>query len=310
MNRIGIDLGGTKIELVVLDAQGAERWRRRVDTPQGDYHATLHTLASLVAEAEAHTGAPASVGIGTPGSLSRLTGCMRNANSTCLNGQPLQRDLETMLARPVRMANDANCLAMSEASDGAGAGAAVVFAAILGTGVGGGIVTHGQLLGGANAIAGEWGHNPLPLMDASDLPPPDCYCRRRGCIETYLSGPGLAADHARHTGEHITAAEIAERAAAGDAGCTASLSRYELRLARALAGVVNLLDPDVIVLGGGLSRITRLYENVPQLWTPFIFSDHISTRLLPAHHGDASGVRGAAWLWPGKSGCRASARER
>lgn len=296
--RIGIDLGGTKIELVVLDADGGVRWRKRVPTPRDDYHATLAAIAALVAEAEAAVGAGASVGIGTPGSPSPRDGRLRNANSTCLNGRPLQHDLEAALGRPLRLANDANCLAMSEAADGAGAGARTVFAAILGTGVGGGIVVEGRLLVGANAIAGEWGHNPLPLPAAADLPLPACYCGRAGCIEAYLSGPGMAADHLRHGGEALDAATLAARAAAGDAACDATLARYEARLARALAGVINLLDPDVIVLGGGLSRIERLYASVPRQWGAYVFSDTISTRLLPAQHGDASGVRGAAWLWP------------
>lgn len=296
--RIGIDLGGTKIELVVLDAGGQERWRRRVPTPQGDYAGTLRAIAALVEEAEHRTGASARVGIGTPGSPSPRDGRIRNANSTCLNGQPLQQDLEALLRRPLRLANDANCLAMSEAADGAGAGARTVFAAILGTGVGGGIVVDGRLLVGANAVAGEWGHNPLPLPAADDLPLPPCYCGRAGCIETYLSGPGLAADHLRHGGEPVDAASIARRAAAGERASQASLERYEVRLARALAGVINLLDPEVIVLGGGLSQVARLYQNVPRLWPAHVFSDTVSTRLLPARHGDASGVRGAAWLWP------------
>ena len=296
--RIGIDLGGTKIELVVLDAGGHERWRRRVPTPQGDYAGTLRAIAALVEEAEHVTGAGARVGIGTPGSPSPRDGRIRNANSTCLNGQPLQHDLEALLRRPLRLANDANCLAMSEAADGAGADARTVFAAILGTGVGGGIVVDRKLLVGANAVAGEWGHNPLPLPEADDLPLPACYCGRAGCIETYLSGPGLAADHLSHGGEPADAASIARRAAAGERASQASLERYEARLARALAGVINLLDPEVIVLGGGLSQVARLYENVPRLWPAHVFSDTISTRLLPAWHGDASGVRGAAWLWP------------
>ena len=296
--RIGIDLGGTKIELVVLAADGSVRWRRRVATPQGDYAGTLRAIVALIHDAETATGISASVGIGTPGSPSARDGRIRNANSTCLNGQPLQHDLEALLGRPLRLANDANCLAMSEAADGAGAGARTVFAAILGTGVGGGIVVDRTLLVGANAIAGEWGHNPLPLPTADDLPLPACYCGRAGCIETWLSGPGMAADHLRHGGEALDAATIARRATDGDARCVATLERYEARLARALAGVINLLDPDVIVLGGGLSRIERLYANVPRLWGAHVFSDQVVTRLLPARHGDASGVRGAAWLWP------------
>lgn len=296
--RIGIDLGGTKIELVVLGDDGGVRWRRRVSTPQGDYAATLHVIVALIHAAEAAIGTSASIGIGTPGSPSQRDGRIRNANSTCLNGQPLQHDLEALLGRPLRLANDANCLAMSEAADGAGAGAHTVFAAILGTGVGGGIVVDRTLLVGANAVAGEWGHNPLPLPTADDLPLSACYCGRTGCIETWLSGPGMAADHLRHGGDTLDAACIAKRATDGDARCVATLERYEARLARALAGVINLLDPDVIVLGGGLSRIERLYANVPRLWGAHVFSDQVVTRLLPARHGDASGVRGAAWLWP------------
>ncbi|BAL26850.1 ROK family protein [Azoarcus sp. KH32C] len=298
MFRIGIDLGGTKIELVALDAGGRECLRRRIATPQGNYPATVDTLVGLVHEAEAALDARATVGIGTPGSRSPLTGHMRNANSTCLNGRPLAEDLSARLGREVRTANDANCLAVSEATDGAGAGADVVFAVILGTGVGGGIVVRGQLLQGANAIAGEWGHNPLPPAPDDDWPAPGCYCGRRGCIETWLSGPGMSADHQKHTGRRMSAEAIAQGADAGDAGCEATLQRYEARLARGLAGIINVLDPDVIVLGGGLSRLERLYRNVPQRWAPHVFSDSIVTRLVPSLHGDASGVRGAAWLWP------------
>jgi len=299
--RIGIDLGGTKIELVALDEDGVERFRRRVPTPQGDYRATLQAIAGLVRDAEHAIGCMASVGIGTPGSLSPSTGLIRNANSTCLNGQPLQQDLEALLQRPLRLANDANCLAMSEATDGAGAGAEVVFAVILGTGVGGGLVVRGGLVNGANAIAGEWGHNPLPLPAEDDLPLPACYCGRAGCIETYLSGPGMAAEHQWRHGGRLDAAAIVAGAAQGDIACEATLQSYEQRLARALAGVINLLDPDVIVLGGGLSRVERLYANVPRLWKDAVFSGHVATRLLPAAHGDASGVRGAAWLWPART---------
>jgi len=298
MNRIGIDLGGTKIEIVALDPTGRELLRRRVPTPQGDYRGTLEAIAGLVRFAEGQIGSRASIGIGTPGSLSRLTGCMRNANSTCLNGKPLRRDLEALLGQEVRIANDANCFAISEASDGAGAGAETVFGVILGTGVGGGVVVNGHLLNGANAIAGEWGHTPLPLPGPGDQPLPACYCGRHGCIETYLSGPGMAADHSRRHGGTLDAAAIAAAAAHGDNACEATLQRYEQRLARALATVINLLDPDVIVLGGGLSHLERLYVNVPAQWGQYIFSDQVVTRLRPARHGDASGVRGAAWLWP------------
>ncbi len=312
MMRIGIDLGGTKIEIAVLDDDNAIRLRRRVPTPEGDYAATLDLITTLVATAEAELGARCSVGIGTPGSLSPLTGLVRNANSTCLNGQPLLADLSGRLDREVRIANDANCLALSEATDGAAAGASVVFAVILGTGVGGGIVVEGRLLQGMNLIAGEWGHNPLPAEEAplfapdgssaATVAPSPCYCGRTGCIETRLSGPGMAAEHAALTGaltgQTLTPAEIAAHAEAGDALCEATMRRYESRLARALATVINLLDPDVIVLGGGLSRLQRLYRNVPEQWVPHVFSDVVRTRLRQSLHGDSSGVRGAAWLWP------------
>ena len=301
MVRLGIDLGGTKIEIVALAGDGREILRRRVPTPQGDYRSTLETIAELVSFAESRVGERASLGIGTPGSLSRINACMRNANSTCLNGKPLRRDLEALLGREVRLANDANCFAISEATDGAGAGAETVFGVILGTGVGGGVVVGGHLLIGANGIAGEWGHSPLPLPTPAELPLPACYCGRHGCIETYLSGPALAADHARHHGGMLSAVQIADAALAGDADCEASLQRYEERLARALGTVINLIDPDVIVLGGGLSRLERLYANVPAQWAKHVFSDQILTRLRPARHGDSSGVRGAAWLWPAGS---------
>jgi len=295
--RVGVDLGGTKIELLALDAAGVERFRKRIATPQGDYAATLRAVASLVHEAEAALGERATVGVGIPGALSRVTGLVKNSNSVCLIGKPLKQDLEAALARELRLANDANCFALSEATDGAGRGARVVFGVILGTGVGGGIVVDGKVLVGPNSIAGEWGHNPLPLPRESDLPLPSCYCGRAGCIETYLSGPGLAADYQRGSGEALDAPEIAARAARGDARCEAALARYEERLARALASVINLLDPDAIVLGGGMSNIERLYVNVPRLWTSYVFSDQVATRLLRNVHGDAGGVRGAAWLW-------------
>ena len=283
--RIGIDLGGTKVEALALDAAGAEVFRKRVPTPRGDYGGTISTVAGLVRDAGEGT-----VGIGIPGALSRRTGRVKNANSTWLNGQPLKEDLERALGRPVRIENDANCFALSEAVDGAGKGARVVFGVILGTGVGGGIVVDGKVITGADAIAGEWGHNPLPAPTADDLPHPDCYCGRKGCIETYLSGPGLSNDQERRTGKRLTAEEIVKL---GDE----SLSRYEERLARALAGVINVLDPDVIVLGGGMSKVARLYTEVPRLWARHVFSDQVATRLAPPVHGDSSGVRGAAWLW-------------
>ena len=296
--RIGIDLGGTKIEVIALGAAGQELARHRVPTPQGDYAATLAAVVGLVERVERETGRRGTVGVGTPGALSRVSGLIKNANSTCLIGEPLKDDLQALLGREVRVANDANCFALSEAVDGAGRGAQVVFGVILGTGVGAGIVVNGRALDGANGIAGEWGHNPLPLPAGDDLPLPACYCGRAGCIETYLSGPGLAMDHARCSGELARPEGIVAGAAEGDPACEASLARYEHRLARALAGVINILDPDVIVLGGGLSNVERLYETVPSLWRPHVFSDHVATRLLRARHGDSSGVRGAAWLWP------------
>lgn len=295
--RLGVDLGGSKIEIVGLAADGRELLRRRIATPQGDYRATLTAIAGLVAEAEAELGQTGSVGIGIPGAESLRSGLIKNANSTCLIGQPLRHDLQTLLRREVRLANDANCFALSEAIDGAGRDAETVFGVILGTGVGGGIVIRRQVLVGANAIAGEWGHNPLPRLAAADQPAPDCYCGHRGCIETYLSGPGLTADHARHTAETLDATSIECRAAAGDAACEATLRRYEDRLGRALAGVINILDPQVIVLGGGLSNMQRLYRHLPACCAPYVFSDAVDTRFLPPVHGDSSGVRGAAWLW-------------
>ncbi|MBK6982177.1 MAG: ROK family protein [Betaproteobacteria bacterium] len=297
MDRIGIDLGGSKIEIAVLDTTGAQALRRRVPTPAGDYGATVEAVAQLVEGAERERGSRGTVGVATPGAVSLATGLVKNSNSTCLNGRPLHADLETRLGREVRLANDANCFALSEVVDGAARGARVAFGVILGTGVGGGIVVDGRLVAGANAIAGEWGHNPLPAPGAEDLPLPRCWCGREGCVETYLSGPGVAADHARATGERLDAGRIARQAGTGDAACEATLARYEARLARALAGVINLLDPDVIVLGGGLSQLARLYDRVPSLWKAHVFSDTVRTRLLPPAHGDSGGVRGAAWLW-------------
>jgi len=302
---LGLDLGGTKIEAALFDALGAQVWRRRQPTPAGDYPATLQALAADVAQARevARQLAPAAsvtVGVGTPGTQA-ATGRMKNCNSTCLNGMPLQADLEAAIGQPVRLANDANCLALSEATDGAGAGAAVVFAAILGTGTGAGIAVHGRVLTGPNGLAGEWGHNPLPWPEDGEERGPACYCGQRGCIESWVSGPGLARDHAQHHGGTQGAAAIAALASAGDAACAATLQRHARRLARALASVINLLDPDVIVLGGGLSALPHLYEQLPALWSQWVFSagagEAVRTRLLPALHGDASGVRGAAWLW-------------
>jgi len=295
--RIGVDLGGTKIEVAALDRTGAMPVRRRAATPAGNYDATIAAVAALVTAVESELGRPTSVGIGIPGTIVVSTGLVKNANSTCLIGRPLRRDIEAALARPVRFANDANCFALSEASDGAAAGCGTVFGAILGTGVGGGIAIDGRILVGANAIAGEWGHNPLPWVRPNELPGPQCYCGRHGCIETFLSGPGLAADHRRHGGAVLSGPEIVADAAAGDALCRVTLERHAERLARALASVINLLDPDAIVLGGGLSVLPHLYEQVPRLWSRYVFSGDVATRLLPPLHGDASGVRGAAWLW-------------
>jgi fructokinase len=296
--RIGIDLGGTKIEAAALDADGAFRARRRIATPAGDYDGTIAAIAGLVAAIEAEIGGGATVGVGIPGTIVAATGLVKNANSTWLIGRPLGRDVEAALGCPIRFANDADCFALSEATDGAGAGFGTVFGVILGTGVGGGITVGGRLLAGANAIAGEWGHNPLPAPRPEELPGPVCYCGRSGCIETFLSGPALAADHNRYTGQALSGPEIAAGADAGDPDCRATLDRYADRLARALAVVINIVDPHAIVLGGGLSALAYLYGEVPRRWGRHVFSDTVATRLLPPRHGDASGVRGAAWLWP------------
>ncbi len=296
--RIGIDLGGTKIEAAAIGPGSDIVSRHRVLTPRGDYEATVASIVNLVAAVEGDIGSRASVGVGIPGTLVAQTGLVKNANSTWLIGRPLQRDLEMALGRAVRLANDANCFALSEASDGAAADRNVVFGVILGTGVGGGIIVDGRLLVGANAIAGEWGHNPLPAPCPDELPGPPCYCGRSGCIETFLSGPALSADHHRHTGETLEPPEIASRALAGERQSGATLERYAARLARALASVINLLDPDAIVLGGGLSSLDYLYATVPSMWKRHIFSDTVNTALLRARHGASSGVRGAAWLWP------------
>jgi fructokinase len=301
---LGVDLGGTKTEALLMAPDGAEAWRERVATPVGDYEGTLRAIAALVQHARGHAaargwGAP-SIGVGSPGTTG-VDGRMKNCNSTCLNGQPLQADLEAAVGQRVALTNDANCLALSEATDGAGTGAAVVFAAILGTGAGAGIAVHGGVLTGPNGLAGEWGHNPLPWLFDDDLPQPGCYCGRRGCIETYVSGTGLAHDHAQATGRAWTAEAVAQAAIAGDAPAQAALDRHAERLARALASVINLLDPEVIVLGGGLSKLPHLYTAVPAQWGRWVFAggapgEPVRTRLLPARHGDASGVRGAAWL--------------
>jgi fructokinase len=296
--RIGVDLGGTKIEGAAIDRSGAAHFRQRVATPAGDYRATREAITGLVRTIEREIGQTAPVGIAMPGTISLATGLVKNANSTCLIGRPLQSDLEAALGRPVRLANDANCFALSEAIDGAASGLETVFGVILGTGVGGGIAIGGRVLVGANAIAGEWGHNPLPWPAPAEMPGPPCYCGRSGCIETFLSGPGLAADHFRRTGDHLSPAEIVDGAEQGEMASVATLDRYMDRLARGLAAVINLIDPDAIVLGGGLSSIAALYQRVPELWTRYVFSDRVVTRLLPPVHGDSSGVRGAAWLWP------------
>ena len=301
MIRLGIDLGGTKTEIIALGVDGRELLRRRVETPKEDYGGILETVATLVRDAEAELGDRGSVGVGTPGSISRATGLLRGSNSVCLNGKPIKADLEALLGREVRITNDANCFALSEATDGAAAGAEIVFGVILGTGVGGGIVVRGHVLTGPNAIAGEWGHNPLPWPKDDERPGYPCFAGHSGCIETFLSGPGIERDHLRTNGEALTSHDIGARAAIGDAACEATLRRYEERLARALAHVINILDPDVIVLGGGMSNVQRLYVNVPALWGPRVFSDRVDTRLVRHKYGDSSGVRGAAWLGAGTS---------
>ncbi len=294
--KLGIDLGGTKIEIIALDDAGRELLRRRVPTPSGNYPATLQAIAALVHDAEAELRQRGSLGIGAPGALSKATGRIKNSNSVALIGQPILQDLESLLQRKIKISNDANCFALSEATDGAAAGEEVVFGVILGTGVGAGIVVNGHVLTGPNGIAGEWGHNPLPWPQAHELPGPQCYCGKQGCIETFLSGTGMAKLYQAETGESLRAEEIVARAEQGDAACEHSLQTYENRLARSLAHVINILDPDVIVLGGGMSNIEQLYTNVPALWGDWVFSDRVDTRLVKNQFGDSSGVRGAAWL--------------
>ena len=296
--RIGIDLGGTKIEGIVLDAGGKVRARRRIPSPRGDYDDTLSAICGMVDHLETECGATCSIGIGMPGAISPASGLVKNANSTWLNGRPFGPDLEDRLGREVRLANDADCFALSEAKDGAGAGCRTVFGVIIGTGTGGGIVHDGRLLSGPNAIAGEWGHNPLPWPHEDERPGPPCYCGKQGCIETWTSGPGLAAAFERETGRAATAEEIAGAAQAGDPDAADAIRRYADRLARALASVVNILDPDMVVLGGGMSNIGKLYTLLPELLPAYVFSDTVRTRIERHRHGDASGVRGAAWLWP------------
>jgi fructokinase len=293
--RIGIDLGGTKIEIILLGPDGSELLRERVETPSG-YGATLSGIASLVRAAESRIGVSASVGIGIPGVISPATGLVKNANSIALNGHTFDRDISAALDHPVRVENDANCFALSEASDGAGAGQPVVFAVILGTGVGGGIVVHGRVIQGPHRVTGEWGHNPLPWPQPAELPGPQCWCGKQGCLETWVAGPSLARD-CDGEGAH-DASGIPARAAAGDLKARQALARHADRLARGLGQVVNLLDPDVIVLGGGLSNMAHLYTDVPPLLRKYVFSDVIETPVVQAKHGDSSGVRGAAWLWP------------
>ena len=296
--RIGIDLGGTKIEGIALDARGRELRRVRTAAPRDDYRQTVTAIATVVADLEAATRTRGSIGIGMPGVVSPSTGLVKNANSTWLNGQPFEQDLQTALGRGVRLANDANCFTLSEATDGAAAGADVVFGVILGTGCGGGVAVGGRVLAGPNCLTGEWGHNPLPWPREDERPGRPCYCGQTGCIETFLSGPGLANDYAAAGGDPVDAIEISRRVHAGqDENALACVGRYEDRLARALTAVVNLLDPDVIVLGGGVSNIESLYRNVPPQLRPF-GGEPARTRLVKALHGDSSGVRGAAWLWP------------
>jgi fructokinase len=295
--RIGLDVGGTKIEALALDEQGHVRLRRRVSTPRGDYDATIRTIADLADNFMHELREPCTIGVGIPGAISPASGLVKNANSVWLNGKPLQQDLERLIGQPLRVSNDANCFALSEATDGAGAGASVVFGVIVGTGTGGGIVAHRRVIDGPHRIAGEWGHNPLPWPEQDEWPGPACYCGRTGCIETFLSGPGLAGSYQLRTAKLVDPEEVVRRAEQNEPAAVEVMASYEHRMARALASLINLLDPDVIVLGGGLSNVDRLYANVPRLWTPFVFSDRVETPLVKAAHGDASGARGAAWLW-------------
>ena len=297
MTRIGIDLGGTKIEGIVLSDVGEELCRHRVITPQGDYQAILQAIVSLIQKIEMETNDKGSIGICTPGALSPTTGLMRNSNSVCMNDKPVLKDIQELLKRDVRIANDANCFALSEATDGVAKNAAVVFGVIIGTGTGAGVIVDNKVLVGPNAIAGEWGHNSLPWPEDFELPGPECYCGKFGCIETWLSGPGIVRDHELHNNAFFDAETLVDRARFGDEEAEETLQRYENRLARSLAQVINTLDPDAIVLGGGMGNIKRLYKNVPAIWGDYVFSDTVSTQLLAPLHGDSSGVRGAAWLW-------------
>jgi fructokinase len=295
--RIGVDVGGTKIEAIGLDGERVLA-RRRIPAPRGDYDATICAVRDLVSAICQETAQSGTVGVGIPGSISAETGLVKNANSVWLIGKPFDRDLALALGQDVRVANDANCFALSEATDGAGRGMRAVFGVIVGTGTGGGIVVDGQVLEGRHRIAGEWGHNPLPWPRLDDLPGPPCYCGKRGCIETFLCGPGLSRAFEQRTGRFVDAAEIAPLAGRDDSAALATLCEYEERLARGLAHVVNIVDPEVIVLGGGLSNVERLYTHVPRLMRRYVFSDEVDTKIVPAKHGDSSGVRGAAWLWP------------
>lgn len=297
MIRIGIDLGGTKIEGIALSEAGEELFRQRIVTPQGDYQGTLQSIVSLIKQIEAGIDEQGSIGICTPGSLSPATGLLRNSNSVCMNGKPVLDDLQNLLHKEIRMANDANCFALSEATDGVARDASVVFGVIIGTGTGAGVVVDKKVLLGPNSIAGEWGHNPLPWPNDDELPGVECYCGKLGCIETWLSGPGIVRDHELYNNEFIDPELLDGKARFGNEDAIETFQRYENRMARSLAHVINILDPDVIVLGGGMGNIKRLYENVPDIWGDYVFSDTVNTKLLAPLHGDSSGVRGAAWLW-------------
>jgi len=297
MVKIGIDLGGTKIEGIALSEAGEELFRQRIATPQGDYQGTLQSIADLIKQIEAGIDEQGSIGICTPGSLSPATGLLRNSNSVCMNGKPVLDDLQNLLHKEIRMANDANCFALSEATDGVARDASVVFGVIIGTGTGAGVVVDKKVLLGANSIAGEWGHNPLSWPNDDELPGAECYCGKLGCIETWLSGPGIVRDHELYNNEFIDPETLDGKARFGDEDAKETFQRYENRMARSLAHVINILDPDVIVLGGGMGNIKRLYENVPDIWGDYVFSDTVNTKLLAPLHGDSSGVRGAAWLW-------------
>jgi len=298
--RIGIDLGGTKIEGIAFATDGSELIRKRIATPADDYRATLKAIDSLINYIEKETGEQGTIGICTPGAICPDTSLLKNSNSVCMNGKPAHKDLEALLQREIRITNDANCFALSEATDGAAKGAAVVFGVIVGTGTGAGIVVNGHVLDGANRIAGEWGHNPLPWPRDDERPGPHCYCGRQGCIETWLSGPGISRDYVSGGGTRLDARQIVKLAEQGDTRAENTMQHYENRMARCLTLVINILDPDVIVLGGGMGNIERLYKNVPQIWGDYVFSDRVKTKLLAPKYGDSSGVRGAAWLWNGK----------